>query len=820
MLIAALTGLVLSAPHRAGRGAANPPGVSAEEDNFRLWNDPEITCQQAQNNWQICTNENDPNHLGTMYACPVTCALARGEEVEATLLKITNLDCPRALHKQQSEDHPDWWYPSQNEDSVGGDKIAQTAAKQPLGAGWEPILEEQVGCNGLGDGELKEFSFLVVLDASWVQYYYKQKAHFATQGYHTLETSADLMFDRVSYLYEAQFGVRLRVGKVYSFPELGEACATNHNNPDDGTNRTSTTLALQRAGWVPSDADAGVIRLGASKCMSASPISGLCSGTVNTGLTVQEPPFFEESEWVKGDVGRLNHRAMGTLAHELGHFFGLCGGGVLNTAQCLEGHVVNEIPDIMMAGCVDGQCGSVYGEVKQFAKFLPTCTPLYERLLCRNVRRVTCGTTVKVGSDSGPAVTGPTYVTTTTKATTATTPAPSGGVGVVSSPPPAGYEQQDHLSNKYCNGVHAASNKGGNTAAGEYSSRQACADACTTAAECEFFLWKACAEGDCSMRYHCARWHTATACDTAHNYNDGDASIIFKKIRTTDGGGVTTAKEVPTTTPTAVSTTINPPTTTTTTTTTTTAVSTNDDGAAQQQWEVVYASGSYGAVNVGESDLNTKFNSNPVRIIKRLCAGCPGTAHKEIFYRRYTETASFSVYSSMLVTWSETDNVLGVDFDIFSTLADAEARTNAWAFCNYGDQGIGFPRDCGPSGGSGGNWNSLTRGGQHVEYSIRIAPSLTTSTAATTNPKTLTLAPASTAPTTTATVATTATAVTTATTVTAVTPATTRNCDEESKQHAAGIAAGTVRVLAMQTTMVNCDGESETVVVCYVDTDF
>ena len=159
-------------------------------------------------------------------------------------------------------------------------------------------------------------------------------------------------------------------------------------------------------------------------------------------------------------------------------------------------------------------------------------------------------------------------------------------------------------------------------------------------------------------------------------------------------------------------------------TTTTTATTT-------MQWGVVYASGTYGAVNVGESEFNAKFNSNPVRIIKRLCFGCPSSAHREIFYRRYTETAGFSVYSSMLETWSQTDNVLGVDFDIFSTLADAEAGTNAWAFCNYDDPGIGFPRDCGPSKSASSNWNSFRKLYRDFEYSVPTATSTTATTTTT-----------------------------------------------------------------------------------------
>ena len=82
--------------------------------------------------------------------------------------------------------------------------LSESNSKQPLSATWEPLLEAVPGCNGLGPGELLEVSYLVVLDASWVAYYQRHALHFAAQGYATLEASPRLMFDRVSYLFEAQ----------------------------------------------------------------------------------------------------------------------------------------------------------------------------------------------------------------------------------------------------------------------------------------------------------------------------------------------------------------------------------------------------------------------------------------------------------------------------------------------------------------------------------------------------------------------------------------------------------------------------------------
>ena len=72
-----------------------------------------------------------------------------------------------------------------------------------------------------------------------------------------------------------------------------------------------------------------------------------------------------------------------------------------------------------------------------------------------------------------------------------------------------------------------------------------------------------------------------------------------------------------------------------------------------------------------------------------------------------------------LDNWFDTSNVRGVDFNLFSTYEDAEDDANPWIYCNYNDRNIGFPRDCGPTGGKGGQWNSINRGGQkNVGYYV------------------------------------------------------------------------------------------------------
>ena len=46
----------------------------------------------------------------------------------------------------------------------------------------------------------------------------------------------------------------------------------------------------------------------------------------------------------------------------------------------------------------------------------------------------------------------------------------------------------------------------------------------------------------------------------------------------------------------------------------------------------------------------------------------------------------------------EISNTMNVDFKLFNNLNDAKNDTNAWTYCNFNDDGVGFPRDCGVSG--------------------------------------------------------------------------------------------------------------------------
>eukprot|EP00808_Paulinella_micropora_P030486 g10498.t1 len=119
-----------------------------------------------------------------------------------------------------------------------------------------------------------------------------------------------------------------------------------------------------------------------------------------------------------------------------------------------------------------------------------------------------------------------------------------------------------------------------------------------------------------------------------------------------------------------------------------------------------------------ENGFNNLFRASPQRILRRTCPNC-AQSHQEIFYRRKRQD-TWNAYQNMWRTWSISGagNLPHTDFDVYSSLADALADRNPWQFFNGDDSGVGFPRDSSPSTATADQWNSLTRGGQQVQFSV------------------------------------------------------------------------------------------------------
>ena len=65
--------------------------------------------------------------------------------------------------------------------------------------------------------------------------------------------------------------------------------------------------------------------------------------------------------------------------------------------------------------------------------------------------------------------------------------------------------------------------------------------------------------------------------------------------------------------------------------------------------------------------------------------------------------------------------MLNRDFELYGSEADMNAGLNKWQFCNYDDNTVAFPRDCGVSGPVGGQWSATQRGGgqTNVQFYVK-----------------------------------------------------------------------------------------------------
>ena len=58
--------------------------------------------------------------------------------------------------------------------------------------------------------------------------------------------------------------------------------------------------------------------------------------------------------------------------------------------------------------------------------------------------------------------------------------------------------------------------------------------------------------------------------------------------------------------------------------------------------------------------------------------------YADIYYKRRTNAANYDIYSDMIIKFScdDSDNTLGTDYDIYSTLDDALRNENEWFYCD------------------------------------------------------------------------------------------------------------------------------------------
>jgi hypothetical protein len=127
----------------------------------------------------------------------------------------------------------------------------------------------------------------------------------------------------------------------------------------------------------------------------------------------------------------------------------------------------------------------------------------------------------------------------------------------------------------------------------------------------------------------------------------------------------------------------------------------------------------YGRGSMISPDTNAALWAaiNSGSYVRRVCKSCHYDSHKDIIYKRLTPNGEIDFKDLFLSNWFSNPvgagtNIRGSDFNLFSSMQEAQNNENHWTFCNYNDEGIGFPRDCGPTGFVPSEWNSMKGHGE------------------------------------------------------------------------------------------------------------
>ena len=76
---------------------------------------------------------------------------------------------------------------------------------------------------------------------------------------------------------------------------------------------------------------------------------------------------------------------------------------------------------------------------------------------------------------------------------------------------------------------------------------------------------------------------------------------------------------------------------------------------------------------------------------------------------------TFDLYS-YTNAWKSYNNILGTDFNLYSSLEDALQDTNAWTYCNYDEYRVGMFGQCGPIQAARDQWTTQTGAGQPASF--------------------------------------------------------------------------------------------------------
>jgi len=114
------------------------------------------------------------------------------------------------------------------------------------------------------------------------------------------------------------------------------------------------------------------------------------------------------------------------------------------------------------------------------------------------------------------------------------------------------------------------------------------------------------------------------------------------------------------------------------------------------QWELIGGKDAFDFHSMGLGLFNTLYEEAPQKILYRVCATCV-ESHQHIYYKRLSDIPDgYDLLNTVKNKWSQTNNVMGTDFNLYSTFQDAQDNTNEWEYCKYHNH-VGMPYECGPT---------------------------------------------------------------------------------------------------------------------------
>jgi hypothetical protein len=115
------------------------------------------------------------------------------------------------------------------------------------------------------------------------------------------------------------------------------------------------------------------------------------------------------------------------------------------------------------------------------------------------------------------------------------------------------------------------------------------------------------------------------------------------------------------------------------------------------------------------NDLAQEVLKDNKTLFNQLFAECPVVQYMRnnevvaVYVRTSAVPDSLDAHRLFTYTWSNEHNMLGQDFELYDSLdlALTESNTDRWSYCDYNDQDIGFPRNCGRDGMVPDRWFSM-----------------------------------------------------------------------------------------------------------------